>query len=155
MDIELHCPKCGSNQITSDKKGFSGKKAVAGVLLTGGIGILAGTIGSNKIKMTCLSCGHEFKPGEGKEIVNQQQYQKIEYKESDEKYVGYTEPLKKYKCGHCQKISSNVSSNRPCPKCGYNLSDKELYIEKIPNLNGPLIFTAIIIILITLYFIFK
>lgn len=41
MDTELHCPKCGSNQITSDKKGFSGKKAVAGALLTGGIGILA------------------------------------------------------------------------------------------------------------------
>jgi hypothetical protein len=48
MNIELHCPKCGSNQITSDKKGFSGKKAVARVLLTGGIGVLAGTMGSNK-----------------------------------------------------------------------------------------------------------
>ena len=73
MNIELHCPKCGSNQITSDKKGFSGKKAVAGALLTGGIGILAGTIGNNKIKITCLLCGHEFKPGEGKEIIKQQQ----------------------------------------------------------------------------------
>lgn len=155
MNTELHCPKCGSNQITSDKKGFSGKKAVAGALLTGGIGILAGTIGSNKIKITCLSCGHEFKPGEGKEINKPQQYQKIEYKESDEKYIGYIEPLKKYKCGHCQKISSNIGSNKPCPKCGYNLSDKEIYIEKIPNLNSPLIFTAIIIILIAFYFLFK
>ncbi|WP_298297753.1 hypothetical protein [Hydrotalea sp.] len=61
---EIKCPKCGSTQLTSGKKGFSGKKAVAGAVLTGGIGILAGTIGSNKIKITCLKCGTRFKPGE-------------------------------------------------------------------------------------------
>jgi len=63
-NFEIRCSKCGSNQVTADKKGFSGKKAVVGAALTGGIGLLAGTIGSNKIKITCLSCGHEFKPGE-------------------------------------------------------------------------------------------
>jgi hypothetical protein len=62
----VHCPKCNSTQITADKKGFSGKKAVAGAVLTGGIGLLAGTIGSNKVKITCLACGHVFKPGDGK-----------------------------------------------------------------------------------------
>lgn len=62
---EVLCPKCGSDQITANKKGFSGKKAVAGAVLTGGVGILAGTLGSNKVKITCLSCGHEFKPGQG------------------------------------------------------------------------------------------
>ncbi len=62
---EIRCPKCNSNQLTANKKGFSGKKAVAGALLTGGVGLLAGTIGSNKIIITCLACGHEFKPGEG------------------------------------------------------------------------------------------
>lgn len=61
---EVCCPKCGSNQITANKKGFSGKKAVGGAILTGGIGILAGTIGSNKIVITCLNCGNQFKPGE-------------------------------------------------------------------------------------------
>lgn len=58
----VKCPKCNSTQVVAFKKGFSGKKAVAGALLTGGIGLLAGTIGSNKIKLTCLSCGHEFSP---------------------------------------------------------------------------------------------
>lgn len=62
---QILCPKCGSDQVTANKKGFSGKKAVAGAVLTGGIGLLAGTLGSNKIKITCLSCGHEFKPGQG------------------------------------------------------------------------------------------
>lgn len=60
----VKCPKCGSEQITSGKKGFSGTKAVGGALLTGGIGLLAGTIGSNKIRITCLNCGHQFKPGD-------------------------------------------------------------------------------------------
>ncbi|MBE2229953.1 MAG: hypothetical protein IAE96_04830 [Chitinophagaceae bacterium] len=61
----IKCPKCGSTQITANKKGFSGKKAVAGAILTGGVGLLAGTIGSNKVKITCLGCGNEFRPGEG------------------------------------------------------------------------------------------
>lgn len=61
----VHCPKCGSTQITANKKGFSGTKAVAGAVITGGIGLLAGTIGSNKIKITCLNCGKVFAPGEG------------------------------------------------------------------------------------------
>jgi hypothetical protein len=65
MENEIHCPKCGGTQFHTDKKGFSGKKAVAGALLTGGIGVLAGTIGSNKVKITCLSCGYEFAPGQG------------------------------------------------------------------------------------------
>jgi ribosomal protein S27E len=66
--MKVTCPKCGSDQITSSKKGFSGKKAVAGAVLTGGIGILAGTLGSNKIKCTCLACGNTFAAGQGKVV---------------------------------------------------------------------------------------
>lgn len=65
MNNQIHCPKCGSTQITAEKKGFSGGKAAAGAVLTGGIGLLAGTIGSNDIIITCLACGNQFKPGEG------------------------------------------------------------------------------------------
>lgn len=61
---EVKCPKCGSNQITANKKGFSGTKAVAGAVLTGGVGLLAGTIGSNKVVITCLNCGNQFRPGQ-------------------------------------------------------------------------------------------
>ncbi len=60
----LMCPKCRSTQLTDGKKGFSAGKAVAGAVLTGGVGILAGAIGSNKTVITCLNCGHKFKPGE-------------------------------------------------------------------------------------------
>lgn len=61
---QVKCPKCKSTQVSANKKGFSGTKAVAGAVLTGGVGLLAGTIGSNNIIITCLSCGNTFKPGE-------------------------------------------------------------------------------------------
>lgn len=61
----IRCPKCNSTQVTANKKGFSAGKAIGGALLTGGIGLVAGAIGSGKIRITCLSCGHVFKPGAG------------------------------------------------------------------------------------------
>lgn len=54
MSTEIKCPKCGSNQFTAQKKGF-----------TSGAGSLSGTIGSNNINFTCLACGNTFNPGEG------------------------------------------------------------------------------------------
>jgi len=63
MSNQISCPKCDSTQLSANKKGFSGKKAVAGAVLTGGVGLLAGTIGSNKIVITCLGCGHQWQPG--------------------------------------------------------------------------------------------
>lgn len=72
MSDTIHCPKCGSTQISSNKKGFSGKKAVAGALLTGGVGVLAGTIGSNDIEITCLACGNTWEPKEYASIKQHQ-----------------------------------------------------------------------------------
>ena len=83
---KLKCPKCKSEQLTTTKKGFSGAQAIGGAILTGGIGILAGTIGSNKIRISCLACGHQFKPGEDLEnarIKKKQERIKIE-KEHEE-----------------------------------------------------------------------
>lgn len=65
---EIRCPKCNSKHLTSNKKGFSLGKAVVGGVLTGGVGLIAGTMGSNKIKITCLACGKTFKPGDGKVV---------------------------------------------------------------------------------------
>ena len=61
---KLYCPHCGSSQLTINKKGFGAGKAAAGAILTGGIGLLAGFIGSGDLKITCLKCGHKCKPGE-------------------------------------------------------------------------------------------
>lgn len=73
MSELIKCPRCQSTQVTANKKGFSGAKALAGAALTGGVGLLAGTIGSNKVKITCLGCGKEFKPGEDYESQKKRQ----------------------------------------------------------------------------------
>lgn len=66
----LCCPKCGSRELHSEHKGFSGGKAIAGALITGGIGLLAGTFGSKDVQITCLKCGYRFKAGEARVIKN-------------------------------------------------------------------------------------
>lgn len=64
QDDKLYCPKCGSSQLVANKKGFGAGKALAGAVITGGVGLLAGFIGSGKVKITCLKCGSKWKPGE-------------------------------------------------------------------------------------------
>ena len=59
-----NCPKCGSCDVHAGKKGFSVTKSIAGGVLLGPVGLLGGAIGSNKIKLTCLNCGHKFNPGD-------------------------------------------------------------------------------------------
>ena len=56
------CPMCGSTELSSARKGFSGGKAVAGGLLLGPVGIVAGGLGSNKVKIHCLKCGYNAGP---------------------------------------------------------------------------------------------
>lgn len=61
---EVRCPKCGSTQFTSNQKGYSHGKACLGWCL--GLGILSifcGGMGKNKILVTCLSCGHQWRAG--------------------------------------------------------------------------------------------
>jgi len=57
------CPKCGSEQLTAKKKGFSLGKAVAGTFLLGPIGAAGGLLGSNKTLVVCLRCGSEWEAG--------------------------------------------------------------------------------------------
>ena len=66
----LCCPKCNSRELHAEHNGFSGGKALTGALLVGGIGLLAGTIGSKDLQITCLKCGNKFKAGEAKVVKN-------------------------------------------------------------------------------------
>jgi len=61
---KMLCPKCYSDQLTSDKKGFSAGKAIVGGLLVGPLGLAGGLLGSKKLVIYCVACGHKFKPGE-------------------------------------------------------------------------------------------
>lgn len=62
----LRCPKCGSTQISANQKGFGAGKACLGTLLGCGIcGLLCGFLGKNKMLITCLACGYQWKAGKG------------------------------------------------------------------------------------------
>ena len=62
MDETIRCPRCGSENVEGGKKGFSAGKAIVGGILTGGIGLLAGAAGRNKLQYTCLKCGYTWDP---------------------------------------------------------------------------------------------
>jgi DNA-directed RNA polymerase subunit M/transcription elongation factor TFIIS len=57
------CPKCGSTSITGNKKGFSLAKGALGVATVGAYGVVAAGHGKNKVLVTCLNCGKQWKPG--------------------------------------------------------------------------------------------
>ena len=56
------CPKCGSTSLSANRKGFGIGKAVIGASLVGGVGLAAGNIHAKKVILTCLNCGHQWKP---------------------------------------------------------------------------------------------
>lgn len=60
---EVRCPKCNSTQIAANQKGFGVGKATTGAVLLGPLGLLGGFVGSSKVKVTCLRCGHQWEPG--------------------------------------------------------------------------------------------
>lgn len=57
------CAKCKSTQITAGNKGFGLGKAATGGILLGPVGLLGGVIGSKKVIVTCLKCGHRWEAG--------------------------------------------------------------------------------------------
>ena len=62
MEDEIKCPRCGSKQLTGNKRGFGLGIALVGGVLLGGVGLLGGFLGSGKVKITCLKCGHSWQP---------------------------------------------------------------------------------------------
>lgn len=62
-EAEVKCPKCYSTQLSINKKGFGLGKATVGAVLLGPVGLIGGMWGSNQLSITCLRCGHQWKPG--------------------------------------------------------------------------------------------
>ena len=91
QEDKLHCPNCGSSQLTANKKGFGAGKAVTGAILTGGIGLLAGFIGSGNVKVTCLKCGCTWSPGQLRTspLPPKSEAQRIKEAEQDDKDTLY------------------------------------------------------------------
>jgi len=58
---QIKCKMCGSTQIISGKRGYGTLDGVLGAVFLGPLGLLAGTVGSNDILLTCLKCGHKWR----------------------------------------------------------------------------------------------
>lgn len=56
----IKCPKCSSNQISTNRKGIGVKRAILGGAVLGPLGLLAGATGRKKIEISCLNCGHKW-----------------------------------------------------------------------------------------------
>jgi len=65
--VPSECPMCGEvtnwKKVDTDRKGFSGGKAVAGAVLLGPLGLAAGALGKKKSTYWCGQCGfnHDYK----------------------------------------------------------------------------------------------
>ena len=61
-DEMMKCPRCGSTSLSGNKKGYGIGKGVVGAIILGGpLGLIAGNIGSSKVVITCMKCGHKFR----------------------------------------------------------------------------------------------
>jgi|GEM_PF-981198 len=117
-NFEIGCPKCGSTQITAIKKGFSGGKAVAGAILTGGIGLIGGFHGSGKVVITCLACGNKFKPGEGKKVYSEND--KLSETQNKSIKLENENNLNRIVCPECK--TQNATNHKYCRNCGIELT---------------------------------
>ena len=110
------CPRCGSNNITTNNKGYGIGKGVVGAALLGPLGLVAGNIGKNDIICTCLDCGHRW---ELKKQI-EQKYANYYYQEIADK-----EKQKELKQERRERVN-NSSPGDCCPVCGERLySDKK------------------------------
>ncbi|MDR0865003.1 MAG: zinc ribbon domain-containing protein [Candidatus Symbiothrix sp.] len=130
-ESKIICPKCGSPNLHSGKKGYSLKKGGIGWAIAGGVGLLGGLIGSNEIIITCLFCGHKFNPGEEQVSLNKNQYsysneemsKEVEKIKENQKYQEINSKIKnkgikrkKVICSECKSI--NETHFKFCRVCG-------------------------------------
>ena len=114
--LVARCPKCKSTSITANKQGFGVGKAAVGAVLAGPFGLLAGGIGSNKLKLNCLSCGNQW-DNNGSAAQYDRELQKREI------LLSQSQPLQK------REILLNQPHSHPLPKRYLKQSAYEKSIE--------------------------
>lgn len=149
----LYCPKCNSSNLYIGRKGFSTTKAIVGKAITGSNfgGVLLGSVGANDLQITCLSCGHVFKPNEatGHKLPSEAEIREFEKhvikpeNEIKERYAPYL-------CD-CGRFVSLPITRPYCPSCGRWLSERHIEAgkqrqnEEFDELNSDAQRTRIII----------
>lgn len=121
---EVKCPKCGSTQISANKKGFNTGRAIAGGLITGNIWVAAasGGIGMNELRLTCLSCGHVWKIGRNQ----QTEKERTEYERRNPRTDIPQTAM--YKCS-CGWQGTQQYGHAFCERCNKQLSDDDIVYD--------------------------
>jgi len=60
VEEKVKCPKCGSEQITVTNRGYNSDWGILCCILTGGLGLLFGLIGSGEPVRVCTNCKTRF-----------------------------------------------------------------------------------------------
>lgn len=60
MENKIKCPRCNSTNVSTGTKGYGLVKGATGGIILGPLGLLAGLIGSKRIRIDCLLCGHHW-----------------------------------------------------------------------------------------------
>lgn len=89
--------------------------------------MLAGTIGSKDVQITCLKCGNKFKAGEALSYYGIQKVTSVNKPTELPQgvHINKRETFTKfnYRCPLCDKIYNG--DLRRCPKCGRDFLDKD------------------------------
>ena len=59
----VHCPNCGSTQITAVRRTYSPGCGCLGLLLFGWWGLLLGLLGVDDVELVCAKCGTRWPAG--------------------------------------------------------------------------------------------
>lgn len=73
MATNMRCPGCGSTRVIfeSHKEGYDFKKGVAGAVLFGAVGAVAGVNGKKTSSFHCAACGQTFSRLMSESVANQ------------------------------------------------------------------------------------
>lgn len=127
-DADIRCPRCGSSNIHTDKKGFKVGRSLLGGLLTGNLLVagISGAVGMNKIQHTCLGCGHKFNIGDGltSKIVECDKDWKQTLEECRISAEKYRDTNKRAEEWMQSKEDNRKKANllKICPSCGFGNS---------------------------------
>lgn len=112
---KIKCPKCGSDSITlvsnTQKKGFSSGNACCGYFLLGPIGVLCGSLGSNKTSTTeywvCGGCGNKFQSNSGNAAKEKIKHQGMLLSNVPDETIDNVEVLYSQSSSELEKIKSH------------------------------------------------
>lgn len=152
---KIKCPKCGSDSITlvsnTQKKGFSSGNACCGYFLLGPIGVLCGSLGSNKTSTTeywvCGGCGNKFQSNSGNAAKEKIKHQGMLLSNVPDETIDNVEILYSQSSSELEKI-----------KLYYKKVFKEEYLHnnklKIYTIVSLTIIVLAIILALLLYLVF-